>query len=284
VSSTVIPSSQTAVGSTMAPHHAANLKSLRNEKKNPGSSSKGCEKNKQEKLSPSALPSGFSPVQLSALLTVDGSSVYGVDLIALPDLLPQASQHAPVSAVSEHAESARCCEPAGFTPEEVSPSQQITMLLEQEGIKAMPEASPFDFSGAMPPPALPTDESRAAACGSCEGKRSGRAEDRRRGEDGEKRLSEGTILELFEQLDSEQQRIAGEAAMDSGLALAADEIDSSVCNPAFNKQSRLMASTPAQQLTAVDVRLAEQSYNSKISGDGTSPFNQLSPLHLSDFL
>ena len=42
-----------------------------------------------------------------------------------------------------------------MSDEHISPSQQISMLLEQEGIKGEPvdmtEASPFDFSGAMPP-------------------------------------------------------------------------------------------------------------------------------------
>ena len=42
-----------------------------------------------------------------------------------------------------------------MSDEHSSPSQQISMLLEEEGIKGEPvdmtEASPFDFSGAMPP-------------------------------------------------------------------------------------------------------------------------------------
>lgn len=161
------------------------------------------------------------------------------------------------------------------------------MLLEQEGIKTLPDSSLFDFSAAMPPPPLPPPSSKRTRARGSKPVGPGRGKDNKQMhscEDSEKRLSEGTILELFEQLDPEEQRMTDAPAGDTSPLLGPHPQagGSYVVNLSPSKPSE--ATTLCQLLPAVDVRLAEQSTNSKQSGDGTSPFNQLSPLHLCDFL
>ena len=206
-------------------------------------------------------PSGLSPVQLAAMLATQEGGMNGVEFSSLTDLLGASPPLVMSSGFSQ-----------GFTPamvtpmensmadgsmsdEHISPSQQISMLLEQEGIKGEPvdmtEASPFDFSGAMPPSgksmAPPPSKSPARkrsrtvagspaaksanGLGSAKGsrKKAGAAgadgemaclpviPARLSGEFGEvageqQRLSDGTILELFDSLAPDQQAAAAEAA------------------------------------------------------------------------
>ena len=235
-----------------------------------------------------------------------------------------------------------------------SPSAQITMLLEEEGIKGpadtspmIPEASPFDFSGAMgldrtsltpsgatppsntmPPPPPPVSMSSAgrvrkpsskvkenesawepekpqhlskksptkievnavAAAAATTSMPPPPAVDKAAaaaavaatnvGPDGQKRLSDGAILELFEQLDPESQRKQLEAAASEAADL--DRRNSVV--PAPSAAPPLEAPTP-NSLGNVNVTLANE-HGSQGSGnkEGRSPMEQLSPLHLSDFL
>ena len=83
----------------------------------------------------------------------------------------------------------------------------------------------------------------------------------------EKRLSEGAILELFEQLDQEQQR--------KGLEATAERRLSAQAGP--TPTGSIAIGLPAEQASGA-------SNVSRQSGDGSSPFNQLSPLHLNDIL
>ena len=266
-------------------------------------------------------PAGLSPVQLANLLaTQDG--MHGVEFSALHDLLlsnaspPTAAfssgfapiaatgvEHEPLSVSDSHLSDDRMSEG------HISPSQQISMLLEQEGIKTAvpiadeaihPQASPFDFSsamaltpaaapGSMPPPP-PRDVANKSSSGRVRkpsAKVKEGADSAQRPTGGapsaapqEKRLSEGTILELFEQLDQEQQR--------KQLEAPAAERRSSV--PAAQVRPALPSAdlpTPASLANmGVTIPSLEQpaSGASKQSGEGNSPFNQLSPLHLNDFL
>lgn len=172
----------------------------------------------------------------------------------------------------------------------------------------MPQASPFDFSGAMAtpgsmPPPPPRDMASASkssngrvrkpstkaiaatSVGGANAKDVGSMPPPPTKE--EKRLSEGSILELFEQLDAEQQR---KHLADTN----ADQRRTSV--PAALVRANIPSSdlpTPAS-LANMNVSLTEassaqsghsaQSRMSGVSADGNSPFNQLSPLHLSDIL
>ena len=96
----------------------------------------------------------------------------------------------------------------------------------------------------------------------------------------EKRLSDGAILELFEQLDADQQ----------AKHLADDAAERRTSVPAALVRAPLGAGelpTPAslgQMGVTLHDPLSAQSGQSRQSGDGNSPFNQLSPLHLSDIL
>ena len=93
------------------------------------------------------------------------------------------------------------------------------------------------------------------------------------------------ILELFEQLDPEQQRkqLAAAAGCLDQEKDAEGERRLSVPGGAVRVAGAADAPTPAS-LANVDVTLAEQSGASKQSNEGTSPLNQLSPLQLGDFL
>jgi len=189
----------------------------------------------------------------------------------------------------------------------ISPSQQIMMLLEENGISGPPvskseavDASPFDFSGAMssggtmapPPPSSDKKRSRGGKAGSKASKAKAKTHEgatalkanvssetapppppfilesssRRESEGEEKRLSAGSILALFDQVD-------GQAA--AAVTAARDSIGGKV-------------QTPAPPLEHIDTSLCEAGEASKQSGDGTSPsLNQLSPInpmHLNDLL
>lgn len=243
--------------------------------------------------------SGLSPGQLAQLLATQ-EGVAGVDFSTMHELL-LAHTSPPLSQISSGFtramgdEALTCDEP--MSDEHISPSQQISLLLEQEGIKALPESSPFDFAGSAMASSMPPPPPRSAADGkkapprraipakpsSCASLKVKGTERQARGENmppeqpregneavEEKRLSEGTILELFEHLDGQRQ--AGEAG-----ALAA------VGGAAAGKRGA-SAATPAPPILPVDVSLAEQSGASKQSAEGTSPFNQLSPIQLNDLL
>ena len=284
-------------------------------------------------------PSGLSPVQLASLLATQEIHD-GVEFSALQDLLlanassaagstpsgfgaltgsgfstgfmpPFTSQdeHEPLSVSDSHLSDDRMSEG------HISPSQQISMLLEQEGIKTAvpilqavspddhPQASPFDFSSAMqltpsmtpgamaPPP--PREVLSKSAAGRVRKPTSKAKENGSIGQGAaamanamapsteppkeEKRLSEGTILELFEQLDQEQQRKQLGGSPAEGVA-PADTVDSLATVPMAS--GRLPLPTP-------EMSLVQPSVAAVLNGEGAnngSPLNQLSPLHLSDIL
>ena len=269
------------------------------------------------------------------MLATQEGGMNGVEFSALSDLLLAHTSPPPAAAGFSAAFTPALGDVASdetMSDEHISPSQQITMLLEQEGIKASDEdqvgASPFDFSGAMPPsgglmppPPAPKSPAKkrsraapkdggssgggnskvnrkkgaadaAAAAAAASGAAMPAVPARLSGEfgeiGGERRLSDGAILELFDSLEPEQQRRMSEAAATQGLfevenpSTAAGAKADTASALAARRSSIGSAATPSM---GVDVSLAEaQSGASKQSGEGTSPFNQLSPLHLSDFL
>jgi hypothetical protein len=212
-------------------------------------------------------PAGVSPLQLASLLMSQEGGSNDATLASLQELL--LSQLSPPPAMPQP----HTAEPADDSS--ISPSQQILMLLEENGItgppvphQLKPETSPFDFSGAMQPPPPPASgaKGRKGANAGARGARKAKGAmpmidpSRRESEEGDKRLSAGSILELFEQVESHPM---GAAVYEPPMATGTPAVDG---------------------MHRIDASLCEGGKQ----GEGTSPsFNQLSPinpLHLNDLL
>ena len=140
-------------------------------------------------------------------------------------------------------------------------------------VEQQPLATATVTTTSMPPPPVPTEKSATTAATA--EKATAAAEPA----NGQKRLSDGAILELFEQLDPEAQRKQLEAAASE----AADLDRRASVVPAPSAAPPLEAPTPGS-LGNVNVTLANAQGDSGGNKEGRSPMEQLSPLHLSDFL